>query len=184
MPKSALVILAEGFEEIEAVSCIDVLRRANIEVVAASLNSLRVKGSRGITLIADKKLLDAGSDYDALVLPGGGLGAKNLAASDKVNALIKEMAAQGKIIAAICASPAVVLAHTGILTSRNATCFPGMETYFDKTTIFKEDKIVTDGNLITSRGPATALLFALAIVEKLTGKETAQEVSAATLLNQ
>ncbi|MCX5696398.1 MAG: DJ-1/PfpI family protein [Candidatus Omnitrophica bacterium] len=181
MSKNAIVILAEGFEEIEAVTCIDVLRRANINVTAAGLSGTLVKGSHGITLAADKKLEQAGSDFDVLVLPGGMPGAANLAASDKVNTLIKKMNGEGKIIAAICAAPAVVLAPTGILNYKNATCSTGMQTNFDKTTKFKNERVVVDDNLITSRGPGTALSFALTIVEKLIGKELAQKIGTAAL---
>ncbi len=181
MGKNAIVILAEGFEEIEAVTCIDVLRRANINVTVAGLSGTLIKGSHGITLAADKKLEQAGSDFDVLVLPGGIPGATHLAASHKVNILIKKLNGEGKIIAAICAAPAAVLAPAGILNNKNATCFPGMQTNFHKTTKFKDERVVVDDNLITSRGPGTALSFALAIVEKLIGKELAQKIGTVTL---
>ena len=181
MAKKAIVILAEGFEEIEAVTCIDVLRRANIEVTVAGLTDFKVKGSRGITVFADKTLFDAGSEFDACVLPGGMPGATNLAASEKLKSLIKEIHQENKIVAAICASPAVVLAPTGILNNKSATCYPGMQEQFHRSTNYQEKNVVVDGNIITSRGPATALSFALAIVENLAGKEIAEKVKLATL---
>jgi len=181
MAKETLVILAEGFEDIEAVTPIDILRRAKIDVTVAALKDVKVTGARGVTIIADKRLDDAGADFDALILPGGSRGAENLAASAGVRSLIMAMHKKGKVIAAICAAPAVVLAPTGILNGKQATCYPGMESAFDKTTRFKADDVVVDGAIITSRGPATALAFSLAIVEKLAGREEAEKVRKATL---
>jgi 4-methyl-5(b-hydroxyethyl)-thiazole monophosphate biosynthesis len=183
MGKRAVVILAEGFEEIEAITSIDVLRRAEIEVTVAGLNGLTVKGSRGVTVTADKTLAEAGVDYDACVLPGGMPGASNLAASEKVNALIKKLNEEGKIVAAICASPAVVLAPAGALNNKSATCYPGMQESFDSSSVYKEEDVVVDANIITSRGPATALVFALAIARELAGKETSSRLKNALLLD-
>jgi 4-methyl-5(b-hydroxyethyl)-thiazole monophosphate biosynthesis len=179
--KKTLVILADGFEEIEAITVIDVLRRANIAVTIAGLSGLEVKGAHGITLRADKLLADSGADFAAVVLPGGMPGVKNLAASGEVNSLIRKLFAAGKVIAAICAAPSVVLVPTGILKDKRVTGFPGMTESFEKSTRYEEDKVVVDGQLITSRGPGTALLFALAIVEKLSGKETAEKLKKTTL---
>jgi 4-methyl-5(b-hydroxyethyl)-thiazole monophosphate biosynthesis len=181
MRKNALIILAEGFEEIEAVTCIDLLRRAEVSLTVAGLRQTHVNGSHGITLIADKALAAVGADFDALILPGGMPGSANLAASEKVTALIKQMHAAGKLIAAICAAPALVLAPCGVLNHKAATCFPGMEDNFGQTTRRQEDPVVIDGNIITSRGPGTAFLFALAIAEKLSGRQTADQLRRATL---
>jgi len=183
MLKKAIIVLANGFEEIEAVTVIDVLRRAKIDITVAGLGDAKIKGSRGITVIADKKLDETGSGFDACIFPGGMPGATNLAASGKVKDLIQKMNSQGKFIAAICASPAILLAPTGILKNKSATCYPGMQDGFEKDTKYKEDSVVVDGNLITSRGPATALEFSLAIVENLVGKETAERVKKATLVS-
>ncbi len=183
MVKKAIVILAEGFEEIEASTAIDILRRAGLDVVIAGLKDIKVKGSRGMNILADKKFDEAGSDFDACVLPGGMLGAINLASSQKVRSLIKDMNKSGKIIAAICASPAIVLARLGILKGRSVTCYPGLEEKFDKDTTCKEDNVAIDGNIITSRGPATAMEFALEIVEKMCGKEMKDKLNKATLRN-
>jgi 4-methyl-5(b-hydroxyethyl)-thiazole monophosphate biosynthesis len=181
MGKSALIILAEGFEEIEAITCIDALRRAAVNVTVAGLKQARVKGAHGITIIADKELAASGADFDAVILPGGMPGSTNLAASENVISLLKQMHAAGKIIAAICAAPAVVLAPCGILDNKSVTGFPGMTDGFAKSTRYREDPVVIDGNIITSRGPGTALLFALAIAEKLSGRQTADQLRRATL---
>lgn len=182
MAKKALIILADGFEDIEAVVPIDILRRAGIDVTVAGLKDLKVKGGRGVVVMADKRLSEARDDFDALILPGGSLGARNLAASGDVAALVKKMSDAGKVISAICAAPSTVLAPAGVLNNRSATGYPGMEKGFDKTTIYKEDDVVVDGNIITSRGVGMALPFAFAIVEKLAGAETADKVKKATLV--
>ena len=182
MGKRAIVILADGFEEIEAITGIDVLRRAGVEVTVCGLNSERIKGSKGIIIVADKILEGNEIEYDACVLPGGMPGAENLAASDKVKKILLDMDNQGKIIAAICAAPAVVLATLGILNDKSATCYPGMEENFSDTTDYKKDDVVIDENVITSRGPATALKFSIAIVDALCGQAIAQKISNATLL--
>ena len=182
MNKKALIILAEGFEEVEAITPIDLLRRAPIEVTVAGLTS-QVKGARGVLVTTDKTVDSVTADFDCLILPGGGLGAENLHRSARVNALIKEMDSKGKLIAAICASPGVVLAPTGILKNKSVTGYPGMLENFDASTQYLEQDVVADGRLITSRGPATAFAFALAIIEHLAGKETAEKISKATLFS-
>lgn len=183
MMKKAIVILAEGFEEIEAVTCIDLLRRGGIEVVAAALDDIKVKGARGITLLSDTTLDKITSGFDACILPGGMPGTKRLAASEKVSLLIKKMHRERKIIAAICAAPALVLAPAGILENKTATCFPGMEDNFTVGTAYKDADVVTDENIITSQGPATAMAFAIKIVEKLAGKETSEKVRLSILMD-
>jgi len=183
MAKTALVILAEGFEEIEAIACIDTLRRANIGVTVAGLQTLVTKGAHNISITADKELDRITGDFDALILPGGMPGAMNLASSQKVKSLILEMQSCGKIIAAICASPAMVLAPTGILKNKSATCFPGMQNNLDKTTKYKTESVVIDGNIITSRGPGTALLFACSIAEKLLGIDTSEKLKKDMLIS-
>lgn len=176
MQKKALIILAGGFEEIEGITVIDILRRAGIETITAGITDIKVQGSHGITVIADKTLAAIKGDFDVCVLPGGMPGAANLYSSEKVNSILKEMDKNRKIIAAICASPAIVLAPLGILQNKTATCFTGMQKNFGKGVIYKEDNVIIDGNIITSRGPGTAILFALAIVEKLSGKETSEKI--------
>jgi len=181
MKKKVIVVLAEGFEEIEGVTIVDILRRAGIEVTVGGLDDLKVQGSHGIEVSADIKLDEAGLDFDACVFPGGMPGATHLALSEKVQGLIQKMNNGKKIIAAICASPALVLAPTGILKNKAATCYPDMQAHLGEDASYKTDNVVIDGNIITSRGPATALAFSLAIVEQLIGRETAEKVKKATL---
>lgn len=183
MRKKAIVILADGFEEIEAVTVIDVLLRADIEVITYGVDSENVKGSHGITISAEKilEVSDLKSEYDACVLPGGMPGAEKLANSDLVKDLLTKMHSQKKVIGAICAAPALVLSLMGILDNKAATCYPGMEGIFPNTTTYKEDNVVTDGNIITSRGPATALEFAISIVGTLCGGGIANKVRRALL---
>jgi len=183
MSKKAIIVLAEGFEEIEAVTVIDVLRRSGIEVTVAGLDDLNAQGSHGITIAADVKLENAGTDFDICIFPGGMPGATHLGCSEKVQALIETMNKDKKIIAAICAAPAMVLAPIGILKNKKATCFPGMQKHFEESTAYTADSVVIDGNLITSRGPGTALAFSLAIVKKIIGEETADKVRKAVLFN-
>ncbi len=179
--KKALVVLAEGFEEIEAITCIDTLRRGSVNVTVAALAPSPIKGSHGIAVHADVRLTDIRDEFDALVLPGGMPGASNLAASAAINALIDHMAQNSRIIAAICAAPAIVLSPAGVLSGKMATCFPGMENLFAASTKFLADPVVVDGSVITSRGPGTALRFALTVLEKLAGEETARSVGRAML---
>ena len=172
MEKTALVILAEGFEEMEAVISIDILRRAGVVVTVVSLaEDVLVKGSRNITIKADSSLAKYSNIPDALVLPGGTGGAERLAVSVRVAELIADCNEKNKIVAAICAAPAIVLAKSGVLDNKKATCYPEMEQMFGESTVFVEDDVVCDGNIITSRGAGTAFDFALAICEKLRGDD-------------
>lgn len=168
-----LVPIAEGFEEIEAIAIIDVLRRADIEVIMGTLNEhLMVSGAHGITIHADRPVKGLSVDeLDMIVLPGGWRGTKALAADVNVQNLLKAMDAKGKAIGAICAAP-YALEAAGVL-KEGYTCYPGIE---DELTTggFVGDKhaVVESGNVMTSRGPGTAICFALAIVKKLLGNET------------
>ena len=179
MRKSVLVvILAEGFEEIEAFTPIDILRRAGIEVVIAGLEGGNITGAHGVKVACDLEISDMDFDMiDGVVLPGGLPGAENLAASYVVLDAIKVLNGKGKLVAAICASPAYVLENTGILVERSATCYPGCESRFSPEVKFLVQDVVVDGNIITSRGPATAFPFALALVEYLAGKEKRDELA-------
>ncbi|MCL1813787.1 MAG: DJ-1/PfpI family protein [Treponema sp.] len=184
-----LTFLAEGFEEVEAVTPIDYLRRAGIEVTTASIAAAMVKGSHGISLAADTTIaaleqsgqLNAES-WDGTFVPGGMPGASNLAACAPVGNFFKAMAAAGKTIAAICASPAVFLAPLGLLEGKKFTCYPGMEKQVNGAGEWLAGKVVVDGNLVTSRGPGTACAFALALIEIFAGKDAAKSLGESALL--
>ncbi len=176
MPK-VLIPLAQGCEEIEAVTVIDILRRAKIEVVSAALDAQPVRASRGVMLLADTTLESVlQQEFDMIVLPGGQPGSNNLKADARIIALLQKMAAQEKYVAAICAAPAV-LATAGLLDGKQATCFPGA---LDPFPLVRQQHaaVVTDGKLVTSRGPGTAMDFALTLVELLLGKAKREEVAA------
>jgi 4-methyl-5(b-hydroxyethyl)-thiazole monophosphate biosynthesis len=165
-----LMPLAEGFEEIEAVTVVDLLRRAGIEVHTAALAGREVTGSHGITVVADIGLDDAvAADYEMIVLPGGMPGADHLKRDARVVALLQRFAAAGRYTAAICAAPGV-LAHAGLLEGREATSYPGFLKPDSAPGIrLREDAVVIDGKLVTSRGPGTAVAFALSLIELLEG---------------
>lgn len=178
------IFLAEGYEEIEAVTVIDVLRRADINVKIVGLSSGNVEGAHLIKIVPEGTIDDLDiNDFDALIIPGGNPGYKNLRNDSRVISLIKEAYESQKIIAAICAAPSV-LSYAGILNGKNSTIYPGMEKELEKGGSNPiQDLVVIDDNIITSRGPATALPFALKIVEKLVGKQIAESVRKKTLMN-
>jgi 4-methyl-5(b-hydroxyethyl)-thiazole monophosphate biosynthesis len=172
-----LVPLAQGCEELEAVTIVDLLRRAEIDVVTAGLDDQPVTASRGVRLIPDTAL-DAvlGESFDMIVLPGGAAGADNLDRDPRIHRLLQQMAENGKFTAAICAAPKV-LAGAGLLHDRQATGFPGVLEGLDlPRTDLLEKAVVTDGRLITSRGPGTAMDFTLELIGLLQGPERRQEV--------
>jgi len=177
MSKKAIILLATGFEEIEAVTVIDILKRAGIEVIIAGLDIINITGSHGITITADKRLSDLRPDFDVVIIPGGMPGALHLHNSTEVNNFIKNMNSRGALIAGICAAPSVVMAPIGLLENKSATCYPGDQIDFAKSTKYKNKTVVVDGNIITSQGPATAMEFAFVIVEKVMGKDTAKKVA-------
>jgi 4-methyl-5(b-hydroxyethyl)-thiazole monophosphate biosynthesis len=176
----ALVPLAEGFEEIEAVTIIDVLRRGGVEVTTAALTRGPVRGSHGIALECDATLESvSGRDFDAVVLPGGMPGAKNLKEDARLRDLLRRSAERGKLVAAICAGP-IALEAAGLLAGKRATSYPGHEL---PSATRSEEAVVSDGNIVTSRGPGTALEFALALVARLAGADTSAQLRAAMLVS-
>jgi len=183
----ALVLLADGFEDVEAVTPIDYLSRAGIEVTTVSISDSLTVTSKwgGIKMIACTTLAELAKQgtggFDAIVLPGGMPGSTNLAASKETGSLIKDMAAAGKTVCAICAAPALVLAPLNLLAGKNFTCYPKMEEKVNNGK-WSDDRVVTDGNIITSRGAGTAGEFAVAIIEKLLDKAAAQKIADAVLL--
>ena len=175
-----LIPLAAGCEELEAVTIIDLMRRAQLEVVTASLTTdLAVKASRGVTLLADTTLDNVVvADFAMVVMPGGQPGTDNLNADSRVHQLLKSMAAADKWLAAICAAP-LVLAHAGLLDGYRATAYPCALTTADWPQIqLCDDAVVTHGKRVTSRGPGTAMDFALTLIELLTDQVTHDKVAA------
>jgi len=180
----ALVPLAEGFEEIEAVSIIDILRRGGVEVQSAYLpgefESDLVLGANGITVQADISLKSAAvSDYDIIILPGGWGGTNRLAENPLSQQLLKDFAAAGKWVAAMCAAP-YALHVAGVLSPRY-TCYPSVEEQIRPADRVADEKVVVDGKVITSQGPGTAICFGLEIVRQLVGEESYQAVREGTL---
>lgn len=175
--KKILVLMADGFEEVEALAPIDILRRAEMQVDVASISEeLTVTGARKARLVADILLKDTDvSMYDACILPGGYPGYENLAKSAAVKDAVVRMHSEGKLIAAICAAPTVV-AGFGILDGKKACCYPGMEGELGGA-IPSMDKVVVEGNIITSRGAGTAIDFSLAILEYFTDAKTSEEMA-------
>ncbi len=177
MKKTVLVVLADGFEEIEAITPIDVLRRAGLDVVVAGVGKREVTGAHDIAVETDLMLEQYQGAPDAVVLPGGMPGAENLNKSEALKDLLQKMKKSGKLIAAICASPAVVLAPNGILDGKKATCFPGFEDQLGPKVKFLTDRVVADGQVITSRGPGTAMEFSLQLVSHLVSAEKAEQLA-------
>ena len=173
------VPLAQGCEELEAVTIIDLLRRADIEVVTAGLDNQPVKASRGVVLIPDTTLDEAiNQEFDMIVLPGGLPGADHLNQDQRIQKLLIQMAAENKFTTAICAAPKV-LATAGLLDGKHATGFPGtLEKMGLKSTTLETNAVVQDGKVITSRGPGTAMDFTLTLIENLVGNDKRKEVEA------
>jgi len=176
-----LVPLAEGFEEIEAINIIDVLRRGGIEVLIASLNAQReVKGAHNVSVMAEMTISDVDvSSLDMIVLPGGWGGTVALRDDVNVQRILKEMDAKGKNIGAICAAPLAL--HVAGVLKHNYTCYPSIEEQIREDGFSDREMVVTDGNVMTSRGPATAICFGLQIIKKLKGEQKYSEVKSALL---
>ncbi len=177
--KTVLVPLAQGCEEIEAVTVIDILRRAGVTVVTAGLDAAPVKASRGTVLVPDTTLSEAiEQSFDMIVLPGGQPGTDNLARDARVTELVAAMARADKFVAAICAAPKV-LAQAGVLAGKRATSYPGaLEKLARPDITLTTNTVERDGRVVTSRGPGTAMDFALELVEILAGSAKRAEVEA------
>ena len=161
-----LIPLAPGFEEIEAVTNIDVLRRAGLDVITAGVDSKQIKGDHGIKVEADTTIEEVDpDDLSAVVLPGGMPGAANLRDSGRLLKIIRDINEKGGLCAAVCAAP-IVLDAAGILEGKNATSYPGFDEEMPSCN-YREDRVVIDDNIITGRGPGVAMEFALTIVEYL-----------------
>jgi protein deglycase len=177
--KRVLVPLAPGFEEIEALTIIDILRRGEVTVVTASLGGTAVEAAHGVTVMADKTLDQALQDtYDMVVLPGGMPGASNLNEDPRVHEILRKMADSGKFAGAICAAP-IVLAKAGLLKGKKVTSYPGFIDKMDlPDTTYTGGPVECDGKVVTGRSPGTAMDFALTLVGLLQGKETRDKVEA------
>ncbi|MGL5957390.1 MAG: DJ-1 family glyoxalase III [Phocaeicola sp.] len=180
--KTVYLFLAEGFEEIEAISPIDIMRRAGINVKTVSIQSSKeVCGANGITVTADCLFDEIDAEAAAmLVLPGGMPGATNLDAHDGLSELILKYAQAGKPLAAICAAP-LVFGKRGLLKGKRATCYPSFETYLEGAT-YTAALVEKDGLFITGKGPGAAFAFAFAIVEMLCGIETVDQLKAGMMM--
>ncbi len=175
------VLLADGFEEIEAVTIVDVLRRADVQVRTLALKNKSVRGAHGITMEADALLEQEHSrNWDLVVLPGGQPGANTLRDDPRVASLIERQLGQNRKVAAICAAPIALGAH-GMLKGRRATCYPGFEDQLHEAKLTL-DPVVVDQDITTSRGPGTAMSFALSLVEQLKGKSQADAIRKGMLL--
>ena len=172
------VFLADGFEEVEALTPIDVLRRAGVEVRTIGVTGKTVTGTHGVPMVAD--ILPEETDLaaaDMIFLPGGMPGTTNLYASDFVRDAVKQFPESGRYVTAICAAPSVILGGMGILNGKRATCYPGMESGMTGATAV-DAPCVQDGKIITGRGAGAAFDFALTLCEVLCGKQTADEIAA------
>lgn len=173
---SILIPIADGSEEIEAVSLINILRRAGFDVTIAAVQRTQVTGSRSITLVADKLITDCQTEsYDGIFLPGGMPGATNLSNSKVLVSMLHEQARLGKFYGAICASPAVVLAQHGLLTGKKATCYPGFESALPNSTLSTQ-AVVVDANCITAKSPACAQEFALSIIAAMSTQSAVDKI--------
>lgn len=170
------VLLAPGFEEIEAITVIDVLRRAEIPTTVVGVEARSVTGSHAITVDADAVLGEVAEEvWDLVVLPGGMPGSANLRDSDAVQRLVTAQHERGARVAAICAAP-IALSRAGVLEGKRATSYPAFADQL-KCGQYSEEPVVIDGNVVTSRAPGTALRFALTLVEQLKGADTAQRLA-------
>ncbi len=172
MAKQVVVVLADGFEEIEAVTPIDVLRRAGLDVTVAGLDGTAIRGSHGVTYLCDAELGAVDGTPDAIVLPGGLPGSTNLGESEAVQRLARKVHESG----GICAAPALTLSRFGLLEGRVATCHPAFMDKLGGGATPSEDRVVVDGNIVTSRGAGTALDFSLKLAELLVDEKTANEL--------
>lgn len=172
------IFMAEGFEEVEAIATIDVIRRANIEIKTVGINSKTIKGSHGMPVVCDinEDEISLDADVDGIILPGGMPGTLNLNDSPAVQNAINFCAENGRLLAAICAAP-LILGRKGLLKDKNAVCFPGFEDELQGANI-SENFVCTDGNVITAKGMGSAINFGLAIVAYFKGAEKAAELKA------
>lgn len=180
--KRALVLLAEGAEEIETVTVVDILRRGGVEVTLAGVEGSRpARCSRGVVIVPDAPLVEVDGDFDLLVLPGGAEGARRLGESPEVGRLLRRHEQEGRLVGAICAAPLALRAH-GAFAGRSMTCHPTVVKDVEEHGTMARGPVVEDDNLVTSQGPGTAMLFALALLRRLVGESRADEVRAPLMI--
>ena len=178
--KKVLIPLAPGFEEIEAIAVVDILRRAGVEVVTAGTAENPIEGRNKIRVLTDTSLDSVKEqDFDMIVLPGGAGGTENLKKDMRVKEIVERLYKNGRFITAICAAP-TVLSAIGVTAGRTITSHPSVRTKLEKEKL-SEERVVVDGNIVTSQGPGTAIEFAFKLVEVLFGKEKAREVNKGVL---
>lgn len=179
--KTAYVFLADGFEEVEALATVDILRRSGVQVTTVSVHPTDVvTGAHGVSVVADSLFVGhAYAEADMLVLPGGMPGAANLDAHEGVCAALKAHAEAGKWLGAICAAP-MVFGHLGLLAGKKATCYPGFESHLEGAE-YTASPVEVDGNIITGKGPAAVFPFAYALAGALVGDEVVAQVKAGML---
>lgn len=179
MLKKVLVFLASGFEEIEAITIVDILRRCHIETTLVGLKRGVIEGAHGVKVIPDKFIDDVEmKNFNAVICPGGSPGFKHLREDPRVIKIVKEAYEQNKIVAAICAAP-TVLSDAGIIRGKRCTIYPGMENELIKGGGRPKERelVVVDQNVITSMGPATAIAFTLTLAERLVDKKIVDEIT-------
>ena len=171
------IFMADGCEEIEGLTVVDVVRRAKMEIVMLSITGKKeVTSSHGVTFLADALAEETGyEDLDGIVLPGGMPGTLNLKNHDGVRYVVKQYAKEGRYVGAICAAP-TILKSLGVLEGRRATCYPGVEDEMEDV-VLTETAVVVDENIITSQGVGTAIDFGLKLIEILDGEEKAKEIA-------
>ena len=180
--KKVIILIADGFEEIEAVSVIDICRRASIDVTIAAVENIVLRGAHDIKITADMMIEDANyADYDMVVLPGGLPNAFTLAENTKVQNFLKDMKRSKRLIGAICAAPYAL--HTAEVLNQNYTCYPSFEEKIGDEGYTSSQSFVIDNDVITSRGPATAMEFALQIVKLLCNEDRYNQIKEALLLH-
>ncbi len=184
MSKTVLIPLADGFEEVEAITLIDVLRRAGADVTVSSLREeTTVTGAHGVRMIADEPLsMVENCVFDLIALPGGMPGAQNLRDSEALTSILETQNAHQGLIGAICAAPAVVLNEIGLLEGKTATAYPSFIERIPENQR-SSDAVVEDGNIVTSAGPGTAMEFSLLLAARLFGPEKSDEIRAGMLVN-
>mgnify|MGYP006307151293 CR=1 FL=1 len=179
MAKKVLVPVSEGTEEMEAITIIDMLRRAELEVIVAGESDI-IKCSRMVKIIPDVLFdqIDENDDFDAIVLPGGNEGTKNLSENEKLKRILERQKEKNRMIGAICAAPTILSKHKILSEGQDVTSHPGVMDQFENYE-YKQDKVVDTGMIVTSRGAGTAIDFSLNLIEKLADKETADKVGKA-----